>query len=239
MSEDLTDVERVLLQKNGFLPRLLFVLAGPSGVGKNTIIKKLLTNHPDEMGRVVTYTTRPPRKNEVEGVQYHFVSREQFRDLALAGRLMEADAQTAGHDVYRSGHLYSMPADIYEGLPPQKHLVVAEVDIYGMRRLRERCPDCVTIFVTAPPAVLLERIDERPDLHMDDKTRAQRMVIAREQIQAAKEFDYILFNRAGCLGETVAQVEAIIRAERMRVRHGVDLEAVIPAEAFTQSSEEA
>jgi guanylate kinase len=234
MTQNLTDVERVIRQTRGYLPRHLFVLAGPSGVGKNTIIKKLLTNHPGEMGRVVTYTTRERRENEVEGEQYHFVSYEKFRELALAGKLMEADAEIAGHDVYHSGHLYSMPTDIYEGIPPEKHLVIAEVDIHGMRRLRERYPDCVTIFVTAPPTILLERIFKRTDKHMDASSLALRMETAREQIKAAKEFDYIVFNNTDGLQRTMTSIETIIHAERMRVRHGADLEAVIPEEAFTQ-----
>ncbi len=234
MTEPLTGVERVIKQMQGALPRLLFVVAGPSGVGKNTIIKKVLTNHTDIMDRVRTYTTRRPRENEVDGEQYHFVSREEFRALALAGKLMEANAETAGRDVYGAGDLYSMPADLFEEIPPDRHLVIAEVDICGARLLRERFPDCVTIFITAPPLVLLERIRKRSlksDKSMDEETLTRRMETAREQIRAAKEFDYIVFNEDR-IEDAVKAVEAIILAERMRVRHGADLEAVVPEEAF-------
>ena len=233
MTKNPTDVERIVRQVKGHLPRLLFVLAGPSGVGKNTIITRILTNHSHEMDRVRTYTTRQPRADEVDGEQYHFVSWEKFRELALAGKLMEADEKTAGHDVYNLGDLYSMPADLFEGIPPEKHLVIAEIDIYGTRLLKERFPGCVTIFMTAPPMALLERIRERPDEYMSQKVLAQRMHTAREQIRAAKEFDYIVFNKEDELDKTVEAIETIIRAERMRVRHGIDLEAVIPGEAFS------
>lgn len=235
MDDNLTDVERILLQTQDSLPRRLFVLAGPSGVGKNTIIKRILTNHSGHADRVRTYTTRPPRPHEVPGVQYHFVSLEEFRALALAGRLMEADANTVGHDVYGLGDLYSMPSDIYEGIPPAKHLVIAEVDIYGMRLLKQHYPDCVTIFITAPPLSLLQRIRERPDDHMDAEVLSHRMQTAQEQIRAAKEFDYIVFNQEDQLDTTVTAIETIMAAERRRVLPGVDLEATLPPDAFALS----
>jgi guanylate kinase len=235
MDDNLTDIERILLQTRGSLPRRLFVLAGPSGVGKNTIIKILLTNHARYAERVRTYTTRSARPHEVPGVQYHFISAEEFRALALAGKLMEADANTVGHDVYGLGDLYSMPSDIYEGVLPEKHLVIAEVDIYGMRLLKKRYPDCVTIFITAPPVSLLQRIHERPDDHMDAEALVHRMQTAREQMRAAKEFDYIVINQEDQLDSTVAAIETIIAAERSRVLPGVDLEAILPPDAFTIS----
>lgn len=232
MVDNLTDVERILLQIKGVIPRRLFVLAGPSGVGKNTIIKRLLTNHSRYVDRVCTYTTRSPRPHEVPDMQYHFISAESFRALALAGKLMEADANTAGRDVYGLGALYSMPSDLFEGIPPEKHLVIAEVDIHGMRLLKKRYPDCVTIFITAPPLSLLQRIRERPDDLMDAEVLSHRMQTAHEQIRAAKEFDYIVFNQEGQLDATIAAIETIIAAERSRVLPGFDLEATVPPDAF-------
>lgn len=239
MLKNLTAVERILLEMKGYLPRLLFVLAGPSGVGKNTIIKELLTNYPSQMGRVVTYTTRPPRPSEEEGLQYHFVTSEQFQEYARAGKLMEVDPETAeGHDVYKSGQWYSMPADIYENIPEHKHLVLAEVDVEGMRRLRERYPGCVAIFVTARPEALRERIFERTDEHMTEDEFGHRMRTAYEQIRAAKEFDYIVLNETGSLKESVERIKQIIEGERMRVRHGVDLTTLMPKDSFTLPVEE-
>nr|MBN1229649.1 hypothetical protein [Anaerolineae bacterium] len=224
MSKRLTDVEKLMRKKNHHLERLLFVVAGPSGVGKNTIIKKLLANHPDEMDRIRTYTTRQPREGEVSGVQYHFVSTDEFIALSKAQKLLEADeANPLGHDVYGLGESYSMPADIFENIPPDKHLVVAEVDIAGARRLKERYPECVTIFVTAPPDVLIKRIKERPDETMNHQSLKQRMKTAHDMICAAKEFDYVLYNRQKKLKRTIRAIETIIKAERMRVVEGFDL----------------
>jgi guanylate kinase len=231
MPSTLTDAERILLQIEGELPKLLFVLVGPSGVGKNTIIKKLLTNNP-LMDRIRTYTTRPARQGEVPGEQYHFVSVEEFRRLAVEGKLMEADASIAGRDVYGLGALYSMPKDLFGEILPGKHLVIAEVDIYGMRRLKQEFPGCVAIFISAPPDVLYHRILERPDDHMSEASLEQRMITAREQMRSAGECDYLVFNDGDGLEQTVRQVEAIVLAERARIRHGIDLQKIIPFETF-------
>jgi guanylate kinase len=235
MSEALVSIEQIILHMKGHLPKQLFVIAGPSGVGKNTIIKRLLANHPDLMCRVHTYTTREPRDGEANGDQYHFVSHEAFRRLAEEGKLLEADSIREGHNVYGNKDLYSMPADVLGSTDPEKHLVIAEVDIYGARLLRQLFPDCVTIFITAPPAILLERLRGREGGRMSRKEMARRIDTAREQIRAAKEFDYIVFNyKQGDVDDVVAAVESIIYAARMRVRLDADLEAVIPKNAFDE-----
>ena len=231
MPEKLFGVERALKTTQGQLPRQLFVLVGPSGVGKYTISKRLLKNHP-AMHRVTTFTTRPRRSEEVEGDQYHFITLEEFKRKSEAGELLEP----AGQDVYGEGHLYSMPIDVLD-TPEGKHLILAEVDINGAALLKRLYPDCVTIFVTAPPAVLLERIKEREDEHMDADSLAKRLAMAREHIRAAKTFDYIVFNEDD-LETTIAAIEAIIAAERMQVRPGVDLETMLPGDAFEKTLEE-
>ena len=232
MSVEMTAVEQVLKQLTGTRERRLFVIAGPSGVGKNTIIKELLATHP-EMARIKTYTTRPPRDDEQEGDQYCFRTQAEFQSLARAGKLLEADADNPdGVDVYGTKHSYSMPSDLYEAIPPDRYIVLAEVDIDGAALLRTQIPTCVTIFITAPPLALLQRIQKRDDEKMSLKDLRQRMKTAREHIQAAKKFDYVVYNRKDRLRMAIHAVETIIAAERMRVRPGFDLEAIIPESAF-------
>jgi guanylate kinase len=224
-SEEPTGIERNIEITQGQLPKQLFVLAGPSGVGKYTITQRLLKHHP-AMYRVTTFTTRPPRPEEIEGDQYHFITMDEFKRKSDAGELLEP----AGQDVYGEGHLYSMPIDVMDA-PEGKHLILAEVDINGTALLKRIYPDAVSIFVTASPAALLERIKTRIDENMDADNLAKRIAMAREHIRAAKTFDYVVFNDDDLDG-TVAAVEAIIAAERRRVRSGVDLEAMVAEEAF-------
>ncbi len=231
--DNLTVAERILLQTRGELPRLLFIIAGPSGVGKNTIIKELLASYPDQMDRIRTYTTRQKRDNEVDGEQYHFVTKEQFKRLHEEGKLLEDF-----HDVYGLDEWYSMPADLYQDIAPGRHLVIAEVDVVGAERLRKAVPGCITIFVTAPPLDLIKRIIERPDEGMTDQNLKSRMDTARKHISAASGFDYLIFNEENHLCRTVAELRTIIEAERMRVRPGVDLEKIIPSDAFDVSGGE-
>jgi len=237
MHTRLTGVEKVLLQTLGHLPKQLFVLSGPSGVGKNTIIKKLLATYSPRMARVRTYTTRGPREDEIEGEQYYFVSPERFRELALSGRLMEVSGDTIGHDVYGLGHLYSMPTDVFENVPDDMHLVIAEVDVHGARLLKSNYPDAVLMFVTAPPDVLVERIEQRPDEHMTEQALAQRIAVAREHIRAARDFDFVIFNEEDRLQAAIDAISDVIHSERMRVRHGLNLEDVMPGESFNISKQ--
>ena len=144
---------------------------------------------------------------------------------------MEVD----GQDVYGLGDLYSMPGDIYGDIAPTKHLVVAEVDIHGTRRLRAVYPDCTTIFVTASPEILAQRVQTRADNIMDAKNLAQRMQTATEQIRAVHEFDYVVVNHAD-ITEAVADIETIMWATRCHVHPELDLETAISTQSFLSSS---
>lgn len=217
MPVNLTDNEEVMQRVVGPLGRRLFVVAGPSGVGKNTIIKELLATHP-EIGRIRTYTTRPSR-GEYENRQYHFVTQNEFDQLAHEGELLEFK----GQDVYGDGELYSMPTDLFKDISPEQHIVIAEVDVAGTQLLLEKFDDVVTIFVVAPPLELMRRIANRHDEAMDADKIRKRLETARAQIKAAAEFDYIVFNREDHFCQTMREIEAIIMAERLRVKPGLDL----------------
>ncbi len=231
MTSQFTPVERLIKNSEGTPPRLLFVIAGPSGVGKNTIIKTLLANHPLEMDRVRTYTTRTPREGEHEGQQYHFISRDTFKTMGDRGHLLEPH----GEEVYGDGHVYSMPVDIFSEIRPGAHLVIAEVDVAGTRLLKSHFPESISIFISAPANELLGRIEARDGAEAgeaDLEKRRKRLDTALAQIRAAHEFDYMIYNTQGHQSDAVAVVEAIITAERHRVRDNVAFDHAFPAESF-------
>lgn len=215
MPEYLTDNEDIMQRVAGPLGKRLFVVAGPSGVGKNTIIKELLATHP-EIGRIRTYTTRPSR-GEYENKQYRFVTREEFTQLKDDGKLLE------DHDVYGSGDWYSMPRDLFQDVQPDQHIVIAEVDVEGKKLLCEMYDNVVTIFVMAPPLELMRRIANRRDEAMTTERLKDRFDTAKKQIEDARYFDYIVFNREDHFCQTVGEIESIIMAERLRVRPELNL----------------
>ncbi len=199
-------------------PRLL-VIAGPSGVGKASITRPLLES--PAIHRTMTYTTRPPRPDEKGAGQYHFVSREAFEAKYAKGIIMERE------EVYGTGHLYGMPADLLDAAPPGVRFVLAEVDVHGADFLRARFGDrCVTIFVTATPDDLRHRIIQRArEKGQEPQDLDARLQKAREHMRHASDFDYLVFNHQDRLNEAIAQVRAIVQAERLRVPPDLDLES--------------
>lgn len=233
MAGELTAVERLIQGATGKPTRLLFVIAGPSGVGKNTIIEDLLPNHPGLMDRIRTFTTRTRRSHEIDGKQYHFISRDVFNSMFETGRLLERTP------VYGTEDLYSLPTDLFGEIPESAHLVIAEVDVVGTKLVKEIFPNAITIFVTAPPQDLIDRIRQRDKDDTKLKDLIARLETAQKQIQEAHEvFDYIVYNPKGHKEDSLREIEGIIRAERHRVRPGADLRMDFPDSLFKELLEE-
>jgi len=157
----------------------LIVLSGPSGCGKATLLK-YITDHTD-ITRVITYTTRKPRPGEVDGQDYHFVSKSEFDRMYRDGKLIEAE------QVY-GDFFYGSPKDIFSGAPSD---VIMELDTKGTENYRRFYPDIVTIFVL-PPSIeeLVHRIRARhPEANFKERLQA-----AREQLHSAHLYDFIVVN---------------------------------------------
>lgn len=187
----------------------LFVLSGPSGVGKGTICKKLLENIDLEIS--VSATTRNPREGEIEGVSYFFVNHDRFEDMIQKGEFLE-HAEVFGN---------------YYGTPKQKVLdklawgkdVLLEIDVQGAMQVKENYPENITIFVCPPSlATLKHRLAGRGT--ESEESLNQRIAKALTEIEMLKNYDYYIVNDE--LEDAVKNVKSIIYAEHHRIDETAD-----------------
>ena len=185
---------------------LVVVISGLSGVGKDVVVKGLR-----ERGylfhRVVTVTTRRPRRGEAEGVDYKFVSEDEYQGMLERGELLE-------HAVVYA-KLYGVPErEIREPLERGQDAVL-RIDVQGAEALKEKLPQAVLIFLVAPSMEELRRrlVGRAKD---SPEEMERRMNTAREELRHIPNFDYVVVNRDGRLGEAVRQVMAIVTAEKLR-----------------------
>jgi len=182
----------------------LLVLSSPSGGGKTTIARRLLAARSD-VGYSISATTRAPRAGERDGVDYHFLSRDEFERRRDAGDF----AEWAEYN----GQLYGTLARELERVAADGKHAVLDIDVEGARQLRRSVPDGVHVFVLPPSAeVLALRLKGRNSESPEQVRR--RLEHAATEIAAAGEYDYIVVNDD--LDAAVRQVEAIIDAESRR-----------------------
>lgn len=165
----------------------LFVLSGPSGVGKSTVLAKVRELLPD-LWYSISATTRAMRPGEIDGVNYHFVSRAEFDELITAGRLLE--------HAHFAGNWYGTPRDPVEERLARGEDVLLEIEVQGARQVRSAPglgPQAVLIFL-APPSVdeLNRRLVGRGT--EDSATIAARLAAARDELAAEPEFDHTVVN---------------------------------------------
>ena len=187
---------------------LLVVLSGPSGAGKDAVLKRM-----KELGYpfhfVVTVTTRPKRPGEVDGVDYHFVSEEEFAEMLARGELLE-------HAIVYGQHKGIPKRQVREALASGKD-VILRIDVQGAATIRKLVPEAVLIFLTAPSEKeLLRRLKRRKTETPEELER--RIATVREEMKRLPEFDYVVVNRDGALDEAVKTIAAIITAEKCRVK---------------------
>ncbi len=186
---------------------MLLVVAGPSGVGKGTLIRALRERHPGVQGSV-SCTTREPRSGEKPGVDYHFVSDDEFDRMSRDGELLEW-ALVHGLDHYGTPR-----GPVEEALAAGRDIVL-EIDYQGARSVRAALPEAVTIFVAPPSAeALAERLGERNT--ESPEAMARRLRTARIEFTHMGMFDYVLVNDD--LAQAIDDLEAIYLAEGMRMR---------------------
>ncbi|MGD1991796.1 MAG: guanylate kinase [Anaerolineae bacterium] len=185
---------------------LLIVLSGPAGVGKDAVLRQLKSLcYP--LHFVVTATDRPPRPEEIDGVDYHFVSTAEFQRMEREGELLE-------HALVYDQHKGVPRNQVREALAAGQD-VIMRVDVQGAATVREIAPQAVLIFLTASDEDLEKRLRRRGT--DSPEQLAIRLQKAREEKERISEFDYVVVNRDNQLKQAVRRVIAIIEAEHCRV----------------------
>ncbi len=190
----------------------LFVLAAPSGAGKTSIVRALLEREPG-MRLSISYTTRPPRPGERDGVDYQFVDEAKFMALKDAGEFLE--------HAHVHGNWYATSATWLAAEVQAGHDVLLEIDWQGAAQVRRLIPESVLVFILPPSlATLRERLENRGT--DSPEVIARRLEAAREEMRHCGEFDYVIMNQE--FARAVDDLSVIVRAARLaasrqQVRH--------------------
>jgi guanylate kinase len=179
----------------------VFVITGPSGVGKGTLIRELLTRLPD-LELSISATTREPREGEVDGRDYHFLSPEEFEQRMRREDFLE-------YATY-SGNSYGTLRTEVERRLAAGHSVVLEIEVQGARQVRAAMRESIQVFIAPPdPAVLRERLDGRGT----DSREAidARLKVAEGEMEAQNEFAHVVVNAD--LDRAARELEGIVRTE--------------------------
>jgi len=182
----------------------LFVIAGPSGVGKGTVVRSIRSRIAEGLVLSVSATTRPPRAREVDGVDYYFVDEPGFDRMVADAEMLE------WAEVFH-GHRYGTPAGPVELHRDAGRDVVLEIDVEGARWVRERVPDAVLILLEPPSREELERRLRSRGTESDDGL-AERLAKADWELSQRDLFDHVVVNDE--LDGASSQVAAIIEASR-------------------------
>lgn len=193
---------------------LLFVVSGPSGSGKGTIVLKAREKR--EFLLSVSATTRQPRKGEEDGVHYYFISKEDFESRIAEGRMLEYTRYSG------SGQYYGTPKDPVEKALASGKDVLLEIEIDGAMQIKKQMPEAILIFVTAPSLELLRaRLIGRGS--ETEESLENRLIRAKEELSLADRYDYLIVNEEGKSDEAVESLLEIARAESMRMERNTEI----------------
>lgn len=183
---------------------ILFVLSGPSGVGKGTVCKKLLVED-HNLFYSVSATSREPRIGEVDGVSYYFMSKEEFLIKREQGEFLE------WAQVY--GNFYGTPLTAVKNNLASGKDIILEIDTQGAKKVKEIFPEAVYIFLMPPSAQELEQRIRSRGTDADDKI-ALRLSCLKDEIETISQYDYVVVN--DIVERAVAKIRCMITAERCR-----------------------
>jgi guanylate kinase len=183
---------------------MIIVISGPSGVGKGTVVSKLLKMD-KRFVRSITCTTRKPRKNEVDGRDYYFLTPEEFFKRVKEKRLAEF--------AFVHGNYYGTPKENLEKALKDKEDVILQIDVQGAKKIKNNYPDALLIFLLPPSMEVLEKRLSRRGTETEEE-KENRLKRAKEEIAERVFYDYIVVNDD--LEATIKEIYNIILEERAK-----------------------
>jgi guanylate kinase len=182
----------------------VFIISAPSGSGKSTLVHQLLKTIPN-LAFSISYTTRQPRPGEVHGVDYNFISLNDYQERLARGDLLEHA------EVH--GNFYGTGRDAFESAIQQGQDLVLDIDVQGARQLKVAIPQAISVFVLPPSREVLEqRLRSRSQ--DSEETIQRRLRDAAEEVRNYTQYDFVLINRD--IEEASARLATIVKAERQR-----------------------
>jgi len=182
----------------------VFIISAPSGSGKSTLVHHLLQTV-SNLTFSISYTTRPPRPTETNGVDYVFITREDFENRLARGEFLEY-AEVFGN--YYGTNRESFERAIHEG-----HDLVLDIDVQGARQLKVAIPEAISVFVLPPSRDVLEQ-RLRARSQDSEEVIQRRLQGAAAEVRNYTQYDYVLINRE--IEEAAARLASIVKAERLR-----------------------
>jgi guanylate kinase len=193
-------------------PGLLFVVSGPSGAGKDTLVDALRAQRP-RLRYSVSATTRPPRAGETHGEHYFFLTRDAFEARKRDDGFLETREY--------NGNLYGTPRDYVVQALTEGYDLIMKPEVNGAIAVKAAYPDAVLIFLVPDKfSVLRKRLEERRT--ETNEEIARRLEIAHEEMRYIREFDYIVINEQGRPDAAISDLHSILQAERYRIHRYSD-----------------
>lgn len=191
---------------------LLVVVSGPAGSGKGTV-NKILMDRPD-YAFSVSATTRAPRPGEVDGVNYHYISVEEFEKRIAADELLE-------YTKYCGNYYGTLKKETEAVLESGRNLIL-EIEVEGAMNVKRLCPDSAVLIMLLPPTYAVQEQRLRGRATETEEVILKRLERAKEEMEYLSQYDYVVYNHDGRAEECAEEINGIVRAEKHSIRRNPD-----------------
>lgn len=187
----------------------LFVVSGPSGCGKGTILAEILKD--ERFYYSISATTRAPRPGEVNGVNYHFIDKNEFEELIANDGMLEYASYCDNY--------YGTPRKPVEDMLNEGKHVILEIEVQGALKVMEKCPEAISVFILPPSLKELRRRLNKRGTETEEVIE-KRLAQAEGEIRQADKYSYVMIN--GALEDAVDDLFAIIRAQELKKENNIN-----------------